>query len=484
MFNLLKNSDIEDAKKLSERNLMTEFRPGLGQFANYINSFIKDVRENFTDFGFGITKIVEHTREVGESIAGCQETFHNLNQNINLLSQDMDNYNEEVAGLRNTFTNFLEVNEESRLLSHNVKESLQSVDESVKIGEQEYKEMIDLIIKSGEAFKVVSDEINRLSLEMNAMHEIIEEVKSIARKTSMLSLNASIEAQRAGEAGKGFAVVAHEVGALSQNSEDSASKVEDTISKIAQDAERISLDVKEKIEDILENIENIKNRDQWMKNIAIATTNATQEMEKLTANTIGRENLDGDVRQVIDMMEGLIENVYNITCDLEKNTQKYNQDVDNMRLKLLENEKSAVSINHDIIAYSASLKLDDNMRRRINEGMNIMKNLPNKEQLLDKSLNKESRRRLKQLVKNYPYFEVICALNEEGFSYVSSVDEEDYVLNFKNRDYFKEAIRGRTYASSPYLSQDTYSYSLAISFPISSHGKSIGVLMADIALKE
>jgi methyl-accepting chemotaxis protein len=48
--------------------------------------------------------------------------------------------------------------------------------------------------------------------------EVVESVKDLATRSHVLSLNASIEAQRAGEAGKGFSVVAAEMRALSDQS--------------------------------------------------------------------------------------------------------------------------------------------------------------------------------------------------------------------------------------------------------------------------
>lgn len=57
------------------------------------------------------------------------------------------------------------------------------------------------------------------------LNDFVHEARSIAQRTSMLSINAAIEASRAGEFGRGFAVVAGEVKALSQRSDELSQRV-------------------------------------------------------------------------------------------------------------------------------------------------------------------------------------------------------------------------------------------------------------------
>jgi methyl-accepting chemotaxis protein len=60
----------------------------------------------------------------------------------------------------------------------------------------------------------------------------IARIQKITRQTSLLSLNATIEASRAGDAGKGFAVVASEVKALSKGIEELSTGMREKISGI------------------------------------------------------------------------------------------------------------------------------------------------------------------------------------------------------------------------------------------------------------
>lgn len=75
-------------------------------------------------------------------------------------------------------------------------------------------------------------QVNDLSTFVSNIDEVIETIRDIAEQTSLLSLNASIEASRAGESGKGFAVVAEEVGKLANESKITTEKTASILNNI------------------------------------------------------------------------------------------------------------------------------------------------------------------------------------------------------------------------------------------------------------
>lgn len=75
-------------------------------------------------------------------------------------------------------------------------------------------------------------QVNDLSSFVSNIDEVIETIRDIAEQTSLLSLNASIEASRAGESGKGFAVVAEEVGKLANESKITTEKTASILNNI------------------------------------------------------------------------------------------------------------------------------------------------------------------------------------------------------------------------------------------------------------
>ena len=85
--------------------------------------------------------------------------------------------------------------------------------------------------KAAEILRSLNDAIEK-SRNVDQIETLTGEILSIAHKTRLISLNASIEAANAGAAGKGFAVVAEEVSSLAYSSKETASRIQDISSGV------------------------------------------------------------------------------------------------------------------------------------------------------------------------------------------------------------------------------------------------------------
>jgi methyl-accepting chemotaxis protein len=94
------------------------------------------------------------------------------------------------------------------------------------------------------------EQIRLLAEDVKALTPIIQIISSIAKQTSLLALNAGIEAARAGNAGRGFSVVANEVRELSKRSTSAAAEIGErlnaTARKVAEKMSEAQLAIEEK----------------------------------------------------------------------------------------------------------------------------------------------------------------------------------------------------------------------------------------------
>ena len=195
---------------------------------------------------------------------------------------------------------------------------------TAKKGSDETEKMVELV--------------NEVSQNSGKIAEISSLIEEIAQQTTMLALNASIEASRAGEAGRGFSVVATEVGKLadrsSQSVKDIGSLTNDAIEKANDSVSRMDK-VKsemENINDLIKNIESMmltvdKHTDQ-QKEVALAVSSAIDNLERIgesnavsseeiTASMVELSKIAGNTREKINVFS-----LDNMTIDDETDEAK------------------------------------------------------------------------------------------------------------------------------------------------------------------
>ncbi|MEX0341450.1 MAG: methyl-accepting chemotaxis protein [Erythrobacter sp.] len=96
--------------------------------------------------------------------------------------------------------------------------------------------------------------ISALAVSAEQVGQIVELIQSIAQRTNLLALNASIEAARGGEAGRGFAVVASEVKELAAQTSRATEEIADQI-RAMQDSTGASVGALRSIVDQIRELE-------------------------------------------------------------------------------------------------------------------------------------------------------------------------------------------------------------------------------------
>jgi methyl-accepting chemotaxis protein len=90
--------------------------------------------------------------------------------------------------------------------------------------------------QAGDAAREASLNVDRLKESSAAIGNVVNLIAQIARQTTLLALNSTIEAARAGAAGRGFAVVASEVKALAVQTQSATEEITKKIDALQKDA--------------------------------------------------------------------------------------------------------------------------------------------------------------------------------------------------------------------------------------------------------
>ncbi len=186
------------------------------------------------------------------------------------------------------------------------------------VSQQNAKEGAEAVRKTNQAMDEIREQINETARAIKRLGEssmeignIVEIIDGIADRTSILALNASIQAATAGDAGHGFAIVAEEVQRLAESSSKSTRQIETLIKSIQAEIKDASTRMDESISKVvhgaqladgayvkLEEIETISNKlAAQVKSITDAASQQVQMSEKVMKDmlVVGKASRDGAI---------------------------------------------------------------------------------------------------------------------------------------------------------------------------------------------
>ena len=236
VFSLLEAvSDLSD-RDLTVRAQVTE--DATGPLADAINQLAEDT-----------TEVLEKVKNISLSVEETSDSVNQRSQAVNQLALQEQTEAKETASqiqsIRKRLDSIAQSAIETNEMAGRTSGATQNAYESVSRSMSSMSEIRNTVQDTGKRIKRLGER----SQEINYITDIIS---GIAERTTVLALNANMQAMAAGDAGKGFSVIADEIQRLAESSRESTEQISTLVKNIQQETKSTIATMDHTIEQVVE----------------------------------------------------------------------------------------------------------------------------------------------------------------------------------------------------------------------------------------
>lgn len=299
-----------------------------------------------------LSQIMDISNTMTNSIGVVYEKMEQLEESVSKTKESMEEVSHGTTDTAESVQMQLMKTEEIQDFISKVEEVSGTIDTEVEDATEEInqgKEKIDELIKqvgiSDDASSKVSKELNELVEYTGNMQSIIELIDNITSQTSLLSLNASIEAARVGEAGKGFAVVASEISNLAEQTQNATVEITELINNISSELEEVvavvnylmdnnklqsiaATETASSFETVASRVADIREQAKEMTEIVVDLANSNESIvESIQTISAATEEVTAHSNVTLECSEensSIVDEVGEIVCELQSLANRLN----------------------------------------------------------------------------------------------------------------------------------------------------------------
>lgn len=187
-----------------------------------LNDIVSGVNEHVLNLQQDTASLKERADFCNDGTKQISQAMEELSVTAVTLAENVQDVNAKSLEMGNAIT---DIDGDVQVLSDNSNHMDKANEDAAKSIET----VLDSSNRSSAIVEKITNQIEETNQAISSINEAVDLIMDITEQTSLLSLNASIEAARAGQAGRGFAVVADEIKKLSEQSAQGA----DTIKQVA-----------------------------------------------------------------------------------------------------------------------------------------------------------------------------------------------------------------------------------------------------------
>lgn len=269
-----------------------------------------DSQKKASDSLTSITSVLEESKnglDVGQKL---YEETHRVNTSILELNSIHTGITKESEGLFNNTTTISnsssQMKNQAVQMKQSVKEQNKSIDETshalteisstlsklsniAKQRDANMKSMVENLDSEKKLIHTIVEKVNLVKESSDNIAGFVKTVNSIAQRTGILAMNASIESTHAGEQGKGFSVISQEIRKLSEQTKINAQQITDKLES--------NTDI------VLSTTELVNNFDVYINRTTEEMRSTIEMLEQLLS---GIQEIDRESEKVMDLLSFVV----------------------------------------------------------------------------------------------------------------------------------------------------------------------------------
>ncbi|UOG93773.1 MAG: methyl-accepting chemotaxis protein [Candidatus Thiothrix sulfatifontis] len=302
---------------LSERDLTVRAKvteDATGPLADAINQLAEDTAD-----------VLKQVRDVATSVETTSQDVNHYALSVNKLAQLEQSEAEETTA---QLGNILQRLDSIAAFAQHANQVADTTSSTTRNAQQAVSRSMENITNIRDTVQETGKRLKRLGERSQEISQIIDFINNLSERTTVLALNASMQATAAGDAGRGFSMIAEEIQRLAESSRDSTNQISTLVRNIQQEANTTIATMDNTIAQVVNGSTLASEAAQQMQATLEATNQLVASVEKIAESSAEQvaisKSLQTRAERIVEATQSTGKELLSLT-GLTKNMAEYGQ---------------------------------------------------------------------------------------------------------------------------------------------------------------